>query len=435
MADPTFSGVADAFSAFAGGGRLERDAYNTELKRMIDAKSAEAQMTERVQQAFMSSRQNKAQEDFMANPADLRDPNNINAMVQSLMAASGGFKFNDTLGALNGSAEYDRRNRLETADQTGGMTEANAIAHALQGSPELVRNVDVKGGIGLTGQYGDNAELASDDIMKALTTEAAAAGKPGVRDKKIADAMNVLGLSHADAIKYVDRYIEVKPNPVTGRLEVSDAIDLKGQKIAFTGEGAGATFPPAPPGTSLAENQEFATGPASAINSFLATAKSMIGMDVTEREKLTVQARQQFNAAINQLVKAFVENPRMPVAEQEWVRAEIKLLPAFFDDPVVALERMKALKGNIERRLQRYEVILGDPNTPADIYNSYYEAKINLGMFVSEMGNPSDPGGITPEVRAKANSELLALPGWSDLTPDEQEELIGRYATDRSGGR
>jgi hypothetical protein len=88
------------------------------------------------------------------------------------------------------------------------------------------------------------------------------------------------------------------------------------------------------------------------------------------------------------LVQAFLNNPKAPVAEQQFVRRELGLLPEVLDDPVLMLQRMKSLHQNIVRRLSYYDDILSDDGTPPDLYNKYFESKLVLQMFLSEMGDP-----------------------------------------------
>ena len=390
------AGVGDLVAALTGGSAIEQAAYDKATLRMLDAQAKQIDMDKKVQEAYALSRKNSGREAFgnlfATIGPELQGQNYQLTPEQMSSFYQYGTQgdISDIENVIKGFQQQAMRNRLLEGSLGEGMTDPNAVARAFFTANPMVETVQKQGDLLIRGNYGANpvidALMTKENAIAGASADKSGAG--GVREAKIQDAMRQFGFDRGTAVKYVDGYIDVKPNPVTGKLEFTDAINVQGQRIPYTGPGANVPFPAAPEGESLSENVGAATGPISAIGAVAAKVQSILNLPVSERQKEFVRTRQQFRASTNQLVKAFVENPRMPVAEQQWVRQEIDLLPKVFDTPEIMIERMKSLYDNLNRRIARYDVIINDPNAPADIVNNYTEAKINLQMFLSEMGDP-----------------------------------------------
>jgi hypothetical protein len=392
------AGTAELVAALTGGAGIEADAFGAEYKRLVDAQAAQALMTERMQKAAGLERQNVNAAWVQANPIDWRNPEAITpeALTRVLLAGVGGDPKNLT-GALRGGQDYWARQELLKAAREQGMTDANALAWMAQSSPELVPGVEMLDRTAVENLYGEPGTQEVNKVISQLNAGYRAgsdeSGRTAQDERRIAALMQTINPATGKPFteleaKQHEYQKEVAWNPKTGRVEWVDTVRGRFGVVPPEDSPLADGFPPAPIGQSLTENVGYSSGLFNSILAAWAIPARWLNIPETQREQLTQRARQQFRANTNMLVQAFLNNPKAPVAEQQFVRRELGLLPEVLDDPVLMLQRMKSLHQNIVRRLSYYDDILSDDGTPPDLYNKYFESKLVLQMFLSEMGDP-----------------------------------------------
>lgn len=179
------------------------------------------------------------------------------------------------------------------------------------------------------------------------------------------------------------------------------------QEVPFDVEEDGRVIPGPEPGRTLFDLAERATGPMSAARSVLATAGAIAGMEPSERAKAIINARQSMELASNDLIRSLSINPRFPVAEIQRIQREVQLQPAFFDDPEIMRERMRAMDEALRRRAAQAEADAQDRSLPTDLREEQRANSSAIRNFLATLGVPEE------------GEERQG----TDLTPEEQAEL------------
>jgi len=436
-----FDGTRALAAAFGGGGTLEDASYSRAKQRLLTAASTQAQMDKRVQEAFMLTRQNENQQGLLDNPIDLRNPGALdNNNIMQLLAAQGFSNPSNVVGALNEGAEFQNRGRLEQASLEEGFTDANAIARALQPTPQLTPRVDVKGGIGLTDQFTDQASLAEPEILKALNAgSASSSGTLALREREIARIMQQpdpetgVPFTAAKAGNIADGRLRYEQNDVTGKIDKIDTLNGTVTEIRRTGGTANAPQIAPEEGKTFYELANYATGIANSSSDLINRGLSLFGADVDTTE---TEAIQTINTGMQAMVRALSVNPRFPVAEQKRILEEIKIKPGFLTSPQVMQGRMRSIAESLTLRMQQAQRDADNPSLGQDIREAQSDNAVAINNFLPQLGVPGfgkvEPAGtITPEVRASAVQQLEALPGFGEMSPADQEELIERFARER----
>lgn len=120
------------------------------------------------------------------------------------------------------------------------------------------------------------------------------------------------------------------------------------------------------------------------------------------------EARQQFNLANRELIRALSVNPRFPVGEMQAIEREINLSPSAFDSPESMRERMRAVDSDLRRRIENERRVANDPGMPSEQRRNALAAISNMQNYLSVLGVPQDQEGMEDSQNGD---------GWMEIAP------------------
>lgn len=403
------AGVEDLVTAFAGGDRIEQNAYAAAAKRIADAQAAQALMDQRVQEAAKVKDElryrgmvDKQIASMLTDPTrEAGSPLNerqMGSLVGLMLQA--GMPLNQVTSGLDTLNQSLLRGGAYSAAAASPETFSDFNKFVYPYNMDAMPAFEQVGDLVVRNLYG-NAQV-DPALTEQMNRATAASDVSGQRAKDLREIQSLIdqGWTPEDARNEVYEIDTVEMNPVLGRLE--RITKGPGGTASFSVVPSGAppiTMPPLPEGATLAEEVGYSTGLRSGFLALIANPQSMANIPLSKRQEITIQARQHFRTAQNWLVASMVQNPKVPVAERNWINKEIDLLPKWSKDPVVAAQTMMSLFDSLTRRMSYYDQILAHPNTPRDTYEQYFEAKLNIQQFLSEMGNPHQIGKLSAKDR------------------------------------
>lgn len=426
-------GIADLVGALTGGAGIENAAYDRQAARMLEAREKQAMLDKRMQEAALVADQMRSRGNFERNSMDMPPE------VRFAIMAGMGSDFNQgTQGMLN-QQEFTNRNRLEGARLDEGFTLGNAVANALQPTPNIVGTVERVGDLLVSGNQGANPQV--EQIMTALNAAAGAAsdksGTKGVREQKIQDAMQLYKMDRGTAAAFVDGYIKQDINEYTGNVVRQNilpegSISLPGYgpatEIPITGGMSDVPPPAPPPGESLYDIAPVATGIGPTTQDLLAKTVTLFGGSADMEPTAAIQT---MNTSIQDMVRALSINPRFPVAEQERIIREINLKPGLLTSPETLRSRMASIAKSLELRAAQAERDANDPSLSRSIRQAQSDNAVMIRNFLPKLGaSSSKQTVITPELRNRAENALYDVPGFIEMPPERQDRLIELWIRD-----
>ena len=211
-------------------------------------------------------------------------------------------------------------------------------------------------------------------------------GKPTERDKKIEQYQDILRLPLDMSIKLADGLYDVKPNPVTGTVQIIDETGAVVREVDVEREDVPRPKPES--GKTLWDLSTYATGPINTVAAALAIPLAWMG--ATPAEKI-IGARQTFKTTNQDFIRALVNNKRYPIGEVNRIIEEINLVPTFLDDPKLMRIRMLSLHDSLSLRAAQAEADANNPTNPADFRGGAKKAAADINNYLAILGKPTAP--------------------------------------------
>jgi hypothetical protein len=196
----------------------------------------------------------------------------------------------------------------------------------------------------------------------------------------------VLGLSEDLAVKIAYGQYTIKPNPVSGSVQVIDATGGIVKEVSV--ERDDVPTPSPEKGKTLWDLATYATGPANTIEAGLSIPLAWIG--ATPFEKV-VDARQTFATTNQDFVRALQNNKRYPIGERNAITEEISMIPTFMDDPKLMRIRINSLRDSLSLRAEQATRDASDPNNPAAFRGGAKQAASDINNYLAILGEPTAP--------------------------------------------
>lgn len=208
------------------------------------------------------------------------------------------------------------------------------------------------------------------------------------RERKIQSLM-AQGLDRARATNVVDRNIDIKINDATGRIVMTDLVTNQVTELPVVGAGQRAEIPS---GQTLFDMSGGVTGVVPGAAEAISGVTGQVGLPVARD---TIERRQAFRTAQNDMVRALAVNARFPVAEMERIRDEINLAPGVFDSTESLQARMRSIDRSLRNRLSQIERDANDPSLPEALRSSQAQNAAAIRNFLDQLGAPSAGKGIS----------------------------------------
>lgn len=249
----------------------------------------------------------------------------------------------------------------------------------------------------------------SGDQIAALPGEQGAADQ---RQQKIQAAYQGLlarGLPEGEqtmlrAAETVDGHRAMRFDPVSGTVVQVD--ELSGSAAEVPRQNNQTEIPAPAPGRTLWDLASEATGPVSAGAAGGSRVTGALGGPVASE---TIVSRQRFRLATQGLLTSLREGGSRPLAaELEQIFKAMDLEPKIIDNPEAMRARLRAIDEDLKVRVAQSKRTAADTSLPRETRNAAAAAANALDNFLVQVGVP--PG---PET----------LPGWDELSPEEQAEL------------
>ena len=305
----------------------------------------------------------------------------------------------------------DRKRDSRIQDYMGfGLSELDAMA-VQDGKADLVRNPD--GSYGVT--YGD----AENDANKRLENDRARAAFLRELNPELTEAQ-------AFSVATGKRRVEVGNDGIPRLVDdlAGGASEISVQPAGGVDQGGLDPVGP-PPGKSLWDLAEGATGPMAAAEAGLANVAGIVGIDVSTD---ILDKRRSFMLVTNDMIRAFSNNQRYPVGEADRVLATLSILPSLFKSP-------EALRANLETT-DRYLSILeentrrsaADPKMRDTRRGELRDKFREIRAFRKWLKVPGavyapEPGASPPASPAAPAGPEVNPDGTVNLTPEEFRAL------------
>ena len=245
------------------------------------------------------------------------------------------------------------------------------------------------------------------------------------REVKIRDIMATFDVDRRVATGIVDNIIRVATDPVTGQHTLIDMLSgqsrpsvpaapapaapapaapvaaplVVGPRAGLTPPAAAAPLPaappppappPPPPRRTLFEMAQMplTTGATPALMQAGQNVLGQIGANIVTPE--FTERRQAFSNMQNELIRAVINNPRFPVAEQERIRREINIEPGVLLDPQTLQARIKSLDTTLRASLANREREGEDASLPVETRRNARAAANDIKNFLATLGVPQD---------------------------------------------
>lgn len=266
---------------------------------------------------------------------------------------------------------------------------------------------------------------------------------PSERERKIADIMRTNNVDYATAANIVNGIEIIRPNPDTmvhERVNVltNEVTPLRrateSSEPAAPAAGGASTEPAAPaaggattaprgPGGESARPPrtlyELASVPRTTgvLPALAEVAQRIVGQtganvvlpEFTER-------RQAFLNVQNEIIRAVINNPRFPVAEQERIRRELNIEPSVFTDPQTLISRIRALDSTLRTSLENRERESRDITLPRDVRVGALQAANEARNLLQILGVPQgrqEPAPRSQRRETRQPSRPSEQGGWS----------------------
>lgn len=210
--------------------------------------------------------------------------------------------------------------------------------------------------------------------------------KASEKDKEIDRYIRVLGLSEEFAVKVAYGVYSVKPNAVTGEVQVIDEIGQVVQEIPV--ERDDVPTPSPEKGKTLWDLATYATGPINTVAAAFAVPLAWINMTPSNK---VIAARQTFKTTNQGFIRALVNNKRYPVAEVTRIMEEINLVPTFLDDPKLMRVRMGALRDTLALTADQATRDAKNASNPAKMRAGAKQAASDINNYLAILGEPTAP--------------------------------------------
>ena len=219
---------------------------------------------------------------------------------------------------------------------------------------------------------------------------------------------NTLGLSEEDATKLAYNQYTVKPNPVSGTVQVVDTVGGIVREIQV--DRPDTPRPSPKKGETLWDLSTYATGPTNTVAAAVSVPLSWVGLSPAEK---IIGARQTFATTNQDFVRALQNNKKYPIGEREAITKEISMTPSFLDDPKVMRSKMISLRKSLTIRAEQAEADAMDPANTAKFRGGAKIASSDIRNYLALLGEPSAPDGAIsllmsdPSPEAKAEFEAM----------------------------
>ena len=253
-------------------------------------------------------------------------------------------------------------------------------------------------------------------ILPRIIEAEVRANTPNARQSRIADIMRIHDVDERIASGIADGILNVVTDPVTGMSQIVNRATGESRPVVPRSTGAptpstgGAAPPAAPPGTpapaagaprgpagesarperTLYELASVprTTGVLPAIGEGAQRVAGQVGANVVPAE--FTERRQAFLNVQNEIIRAVINNPRFPVAEQERIRRELNIEPSMLTDPQTLLARIRALDSTLRTSLANREREGADTSLPVDARRGALQAANEARNLLQILGVPQE---------------------------------------------
>lgn len=332
-------------------------------------------------------------------------------------------QFTENLGlAGREMGEYARGRRTDEAERRALALRAQELRMA--GARQDLASLQT-----LAGQESAERRAINARIIEAQIR----ANTPSARERRINDMMETYNIDRQTAARIVDNVESVIADPVTGMPQIVNRMTgvsrsatprpAEESTAPVTGEPAaapapaGATAPttsaPRGPAGESARPQrtlyELAsvprtTGMLPAIGEGAQRIAGQVGANVVPPE--FTERRQAFLNVQNEIIRAVINNPRFPVAEQERIRRELNIEPAMFTDPQTLLARIRTLDSTLRTSLANREREGADTSLPVDVRRGALQAANEARNLLQILGVPQGGEEPAPAPRPRRRDSL-----------------------------
>jgi len=280
------------------------------------------------------------------------------------------------------------------------------------------------------------------------------------RETKIQDIMDTFGVDRRTAVGIESGVLRPIADPVTGQTRLIDLTNntfrettpaapaapappapaplVTGPRANITPPPAAEPAPAAPAPAPAAEappaprrtlfemaQMPLTTGATPALMQAGQNVLGQIGANIVTPE--FTERRQAFSNMQNELIRAVINNPRFPVAEQERIRREINIEPGVLLDPQTLLARIKSLDTTLRASLANREREGEDTSLPVETRRNARAAANDIKNFLATLGVPQDqsstaaPAAPPPRRNALNRRTQTGAPQRLRFNPDTGE--------------
>lgn len=203
------------------------------------------------------------------------------------------------------------------------------------------------------------------------------------------------GMPREQAENIVYGFTEIVSDPVLGSPMAVDRTTNTAVPIdQGIGGGQGPSGPASPPpGGSLYEIAEFATGAKPGIQETWTAIAPQFGLPGVDG---ITESRQILTAAGRDLVRALSINPRFPVGEMQRIEEEINIKPGAFTSSQALQERMRGVDTVLRRRLDNERRTASNPQLPVESRRNALQAANDIENFLVTLGVPQQGDAPQP---------------------------------------
>ena len=266
-------------------------------------------------------------------------------------------------------------------------------------------------------------------ILPRLIEAEVRANTPGARERRIADMMRIHGFDEPTASGIVDGILNIVTDPVTGMSQIVNRATSESRPVVPRSTGAptpstgGATPPAAPPGTpapaagaprgpagesarperTLYELASVprTTGVLPAIGEGAQRVTGQVGANVVPSE--FTERRQAFLNVQNDIIRAVINNPRFPIAEQALIRRELNIEPSMLTDPQTLRARIRTLDSTLRTSLANRERESADTSLPAEVRRGALQAANEARNLLQILGVPQEREEPSPRPQRRGS--------------------------------
>jgi len=438
---PSTAGLGDLVAAFTGGGQLEQDAYSKAALRLMSAQNTQAQMDKTVQQAYDLKKQSSNKEAFGNILAELgpeMQGQNYQITPEQLsnaMRYGVGGGVTDPAGMLSKlQKEFMSQRMLEGRSKE--MTDPNAVASAYF-EQKPVATVQKIGDLMVEGGYGSNPQV--NQIMTAMNAVAgSAADKSGRGTEKERQIQAIMQRIDPETGKNYTRqeaedrvwFEDINVNAVTGQPFLKNSVTQQISPVELTGAGGDTPSPSVPQGETFYDLAGQATGPANMAKDLWARASSLVG---GSPDFESTQAIENITVNLQQIIRGLSISDRNPVTEQERLLEWIKLEPGWLTSAGTFRARVSGANKALTAKLAASERDAADYTLPPQIQKAAQQDVRTVTQALNVLGHPDwRMQNLPPILLETVRAELMAHPQWQEMNEKEREELVRRYALERS---